>query len=491
MGVAQAPRRRRRSESGVEDSGDALDTTLTAGSPLGAHLGGSPSEARRKRRRSSPSSAPVPPAALLAGPSGSPETLLPAETPPPLAEDVAGVRRSPRRAAPRCDEATPPQDASLPPRPLRSDTIWAHAAAEAHPQPWCRLCGAVVADAWRDGPWGPNTICCDHSLINPRAVELAPGFPSIDLTQYQGHPRSSPIVQDVCCVCLNEVETVERAYETLLVRCLSCPRAFHRDCHEQARHYVPQWICRKACGYYFEMLPAPAAEEAGAAPSPGSPKSCDSGLEEVKVKDLATRKSELFQYFCSYLECDRVFFSPFARAAHKKSHLYLNKPPGSCTTEQALAMVRRSLRPDLRASSQAATPPAATSRSSSTSSAPSSSRRNSANASDKPRSRRTSSSSMVASFNVCNDFVMEFPAARRRNADHIKANTIVTPKWSKSTVPHADVATGPVEDTSDDAYAQRHLSHELEERRHHAKIRASVFVGARRLSSCSPDGQTR
>jgi len=117
---------------------------------------------------------------------------------------------------------------------------------------WCRYCGTTGGYYWKEGPWGPKTLCNKHGC-----EYLGCGFAKttsnrIDLSSFQQEPkeaRKCPIIQEYCAICWKKISQNQRTFR----KCHGCPFAFHEECYSRVHKLetplakTSRWYCSDKC----------------------------------------------------------------------------------------------------------------------------------------------------------------------------------------------------------------------------------------------------
>ncbi|CAG8500481.1 10665_t:CDS:2 [Acaulospora colombiana] len=134
------------------------------------------------------------------------------------------------------------------PRPTQSPTIFEVLTRSGID--WCRYCGTTEGVNWRPGPWGKRTLCNKHGC-DYKGYGFACKLPRLDLTGFVNETveeRERPVLQLFCTVCQKQ----ESFVGNVLVRCESCPKAFHQKCFatgidDEIVNGAEPWYCEKGC----------------------------------------------------------------------------------------------------------------------------------------------------------------------------------------------------------------------------------------------------
>lgn len=107
-------------------------------------------------------------------------------------------------------------------------------------RPWCRYCGVTVSSKWKDGPWGPSSLCNSHGPDEQgnHLLDLH-GFEDEDLSV-----RLRPILSDYCSLCWKN--GLDKDNKT----CKGCSLSTHTSCVEQGSHghtIDGDWFCCPEC----------------------------------------------------------------------------------------------------------------------------------------------------------------------------------------------------------------------------------------------------
>lgn len=118
---------------------------------------------------------------------------------------------------------------------------------------WCRYCGTTETVSWRPGPWGKRTLCNKHGC-DYKGYGMTRRQPRLDLSNFLSetiHHRLNPVFQEFCVVC-QEPETDSESNP--LLKCSSCPQAYHMRCCPQeilALNATTDLDSDESSGYWF------------------------------------------------------------------------------------------------------------------------------------------------------------------------------------------------------------------------------------------------